>query len=128
MVIARQSSRKGQSTNNTLPKRAPRNDFKLFKLSPELRNLIYSHASCNSSPYYLEDLGVITFHTIGKATAPKTNVFVPLAVHGLLCASKEILVEVAALALETIIIDVGVRTRIDLSMLYDRDLPVANAL
>ena len=68
------------------------------------------------------------FCTVDQATGHETNVMVPSAVHGLLRASKTILLGTAALAFETITIDVGVGTRIDLSMPYDRDLPVANAL
>ncbi|KAI7191309.1 hypothetical protein KC316_g4892 [Hortaea werneckii] len=87
-----------------------------------------SYAFSDSGSYYLEDLGVVTFCTVDQATGNETNVMVYSAVHGLLRASKTVLLETAALAFETITIDVGVGTRIDLSIPYDRDLPVANAL
>ncbi|KAI6908618.1 hypothetical protein KC318_g4311 [Hortaea werneckii] len=75
MVTTNQSSRKGQSTTNSnTPKKASRHDFDFFALCPELRNLIYTYAFSNSGAYYLEDLGVVTFHTINQETSDEINI------------------------------------------------------
>ncbi|GAB1735035.1 hypothetical protein NU219Hw_g105t1 [Hortaea werneckii] len=128
MFTTRQSSRKDKTTtNNKTGKKAPRHDFNFLALCPKLRNIIYTYAFSGNGPYYIEGLGIVTFHTNHQETSDGNNITVLSAAHALLCASKRILFETAALAFETII-DVGVRTRIDISMPYDRDLPIAVAL